>query len=264
MRLLLAFTLAATATATAIAQQSAVPDVLGIRPGMPIADAYRVLKAHDPKGSINVFQTRIDAISAKPLTHGFFYSPTNNTSDFEFIRVHLTLPPSVQTVWEVTRTVRFPSDKQPLPFTLLTALQKKYGPELPQRTPDQHYWAFDQSGRPMRPGGAIDFTDCAMYSAQESNIMGLAGQQSNDAGLALSPENGVANRDQCHDYIYILASIIRDGQTREYVASITVSIVNPAIGIRAGRATVALANNAANADHQRELNKAKQQAAPPF
>lgn len=259
MRFLLACTLSAAAFA-----QTAVPDVLGIRPGMPIAEAYRQLKAHDPHGTIQLAQTRIDAISTKPLTYAFFYSPTGNSNDYEFIFVQMTLPPSPQTVWQVTRTVRFPQDKQPLPETLLVALRQKYGPEIPTRDPQSHYWVFDQAGHPMKPGGNVNLADCAGTSGAETSAVQFSGQGQNlPPGYALYPNTVAANRDQCHSYVYVRATLI-PGNDRAVVGNISVAVMDMGAGLRAGNATVALVNNAANADRQRELNKAKQQAAPPF
>jgi hypothetical protein len=251
-------------------QTGLAPDVLGLRPGMPIGDAYRLLKAHDPRGSIRYGQKRIAAVSDKPITHALLYSANGSSQDPEIIIVDATFPPGPQTVWRVTRFVQFAEGKRPLASTVLDALRQKYGQELPNRTPQLYSWVFDQQGRPLRSAPGVDLNDCA-YFVERPNVqsyMDMEGRveilQNVPPGPALYPANVVANRDACHAYIYVGATVAEQGVQNHELNSVSVSITDIGRAIRAGVATNAVMNRAAEQQQQRELNKAKQQAAPSF
>lgn len=248
---------------------SALPDILGIRPGMAIADAYRVLKAHDPKGSLQYGQKRIEAISDKPVTHAFLYSPTASPQDPEIILVDLTFPPSQQTVWRVSRFLRFPSGKEPLPATFVSALRQKYGQELPSRIPQLAFWVFDEQGRPAGGHAGIDLVDCAMYVDRPGppSVLGQNTGVSNalnvPPGVALNPTVVVANREACYPFVYVTATLVADGANGVMTAT-TVTVTDLGAGIRAGTATRNLMDQRAAAQQQRELEKARRQPVPAF
>ena len=271
----IAMTLAAgMLTLNCVAQQSngGLPDVIGIRPGMAIGDAYKVLKAHDPKGAIKFGQRRIAAVSDKPITHAFLYSPTSSTDDMEVILADITFPPSQQVVWRVTRLIRFPEEKEVPKATLLAALRQKYGPEIPASNPQFAYWVFDEQGHPANRNAGINLADCAQYVELPSNVAstlslftdGRLSSESVPGGVALYPSNVVANRDACQAYVFVVAYLVPGVFHRDLVGSVTVAITDLGAGIRAGKATQSVMNNAVAAQQQKELKKAQQQAAPTF
>jgi hypothetical protein len=267
-----AFVLGVMTLNCAAQQSNVMPDVIGIRPGMAIGDAYKVLKAHDAKGAIKFGQRRIPAVSDKPITHAFLYSPTSSTEDMEVILADITFPPSQQVVWRVTRLIRFPEGKEIPLGTLLAALRQKYGPEIPASNPQFAYWVFDPQGHPANRNAGVNLADCAQYVELPSNILtymslftdGRPSSESVPGGVALSPSSVVANRDACQAYVFVVAYLSPGGLHRELVGSIVVAITDLGAGIRAGRATQSVMNNAAAAQQQKELKKAQQQAAPTF
>ena len=264
-------------TAAALAQSERakatgeLPDILGIRPGMPIGEAFQVLKAHDPKGSIKYGQKRIDAVSTKPITHALLYSPTASTEDPEAILVDITFPPSQQLVWRVTRTLQFSTGREVPVATLVTALRQKYGQEIANKS-QSLYWVFDGRGRPLTRSSGIDLVDCAQYVEIPTGLMsyisafsgGAPSSQNIPAGVALNPTTVAANRDNCHQFVYAAAYLSSSVARPDVATAITVAITDIGAGIRAGQATQAAMNNAASAQRQQEIKKSQQQAAPTF
>jgi hypothetical protein len=193
-----------------------------------------------------------------------------SSQDPEIILVDLTFPPSQQTVWRVTRYLYFPPGKEPLPEPLLTALRQKYGQDVPSPNRAFAYWVFDDQGRPATGCSGINLSDCAMY-VERPNPSGILGQMAGNStspnvppGVALNPTVVVANRDACHSFVDVTAYLALDGSGRDLVNFVTVTITDIGAGIRAGNATQALMNHATAAQEQRELNKARQRAAPTF
>jgi hypothetical protein len=241
----------------------ALPDVLGIRPGMPIGEAYRLLKAHDPKALIEYLQYRIEAISEKPITQAFLYSAGSSQYP-ENISVEFTFPPGEQTVWRVARRIHFPPSEAPLSVTLLTGLRRKYGRDVPSPTPEYVFWVFDEQGRPAGSSSGINLTDCA-GNVQDSAPIGQQGGTLNvTPGMRLNSTLINANRETCHPFVYVKAILRLDGPKRELVNGVTVTITALGAAIRTGTATEALINQAAAAQEQREHNKARQRPAPKF
>jgi len=262
--------LCSVAQSPSVPQTGLAPDVVGLRPGMPIGDAFRALKAHDPRGSIRYGQKRIAAVSDKPITHALLYSANGSSQDPEIIIVDATFPPGQQTIWRVTRFVQFAEGKRPLASTVLNALRQKYGQELPNRTPQLYSWVFDQQGRSVRTAPGLDLSDCAFYVERPNapSYMDMEGGaeilQNVPPGPALYPANVVANREACHAYIYVGATLIEQTIQNHELSNVSVSITDIGRAIRAGVATNAVMNRTAEQQQQKELNKAKQQAAPSF
>jgi len=209
---------------------------------------------------------QIDAISQKPITHAFAYSPTGSDQDSEIIVVDITFPPSKQIVWRITRYVRFEPGKEPVPETLLTALRQKYGQEVSSSIPENTFWVFDQQGRPAGRSSGINLADCAMYveHGYAFGAMNTAASSGGIApGVALYPTAVVANRDACQAFVYVAATTT-PSSNREAVQAISVTVTDLGAGIRAGKATQAVMNNTATAEQQHAMKKAKEQPAPVF
>src|ERR1700738_5030540 len=175
---------------------------------------------------------QIDAISQKPITHAFAYSPTGSDQDSEIIVVDITFPPSKQIVWRITRYVRFEPGKEPVPETLLTALRQKYGQEVSSSIPENTFWVFDQQGRPAGRSSGINLADCAMYveHGYAFGAMNTAASSGGIApGVALYPTAVVANRDACQAFVYVAATTT-PSSNREAVQAISVTVTDLGAG----------------------------------
>ena len=251
------------------APQSGLPAIVGIRTGTPIADAYQLLKQHDAKGMIQYSQKRIEEISDKPITYGFMLSTTGSPEDRELIGVDITFPPSEQKVWRISRRIVFPAGHEPLAEAMLSSLRKTFGPELPARSVGQTDWAFDTQGHPAQ-GKGIDLTDCAQTlsfpdmpnAVSAFNSAQTATAMSPDA--ALSPNLVAANREACHQFVYVVANFAYAPGSRTTIHSVAVTITDIGAGIRAGMATNAVLNGAASAEQKAALKKAQAQPVPRF
>src|SRR5713101_5752046 len=139
----------ARAQTTAPQATSALPDVVGIRPGISAQEAYNLLKARAPRAQIGVGQIPVAGVTEKPVPVSLaIYNPDANPP--EIIKVWLTIPPSKQVVWAISRQIEYEKDKQLLKSTVINGLRQKYGPELDAQF---HYWAFDQQGRRSENAG---------------------------------------------------------------------------------------------------------------
>ena len=267
---LLALTLGAATASGQAPPNGALPDVIGIRPGMPIGEAYQLLKAHDPKGAILYGQKRIEGISEKPITHAFLYSPRGSGEDPEIIVVDVTFPPNQQTVWRVSRFLRIEPGKEPLPETLLAALRQKYGHEVPNTVPQNFYWVFDERGNPADRSGNLNLSDCAIYVEYVhapgvlAQTAGAASSPNVPSGVALNPTAVVANRDACHPFVYVRATFTPKATDTRVIEAVGITITDLGAGIRAGTATQALMGKAGEAQQRQAIDHAKKQSAPTF
>lgn len=248
----------------------ALPDVLGISPGMPIGEAYRLLKAHDPKGTIRYGQKHVEEMSGKLITHQLLYSPTGSGQDPEIIAVDITVPPSQQTVWRVSRYLRFEPGKEPVPATLLTALRQKYGQDVRSTMPQNAYWVFDRQGHPANRSAGFDVSDCAM-NVDRPTLPGIMDNTVGGDNAPLVPLRVLvmqsvigANRDACHALVYVSAVLSWEGLNTSLVRGITTTVTDIEVLERSQLAANALLQNGAVAQQQRVMKNAKQQPAPVF
>jgi hypothetical protein len=247
-----------------------LPDVVGIRPGIPIGEAYQLLKAHQPKGTIDYAQKRVQEMSGKLITHALQYSSTGSVQDPEVIVVDITFPPAPQTVWRVSRYLHFEPGKEPVPATLLTALRQKYGQDVPSTMPQNAYWVFDRQGHPANRSAGLDLSDCAMY-VDHPNAPGILTHNVGDDSAPSMPLSALlmqtvvaANRDACHEFVYVAASLSLDSPRNSLVRAISTTITDVGVLERSQIAAHAFLNRAATSQQQRVIKKAKEQPAPVF
>ena len=131
---------------------SKLPDITGIRLGMPIAEAAAVVQKLNPG-------RQMDALHDGPSSTQSFVD-TLRVADGRIITdtyVNLTLPPQPQLVWRVSRTLQQPNVAR---ATVIGALRQKYGKEAfamrgtlePAANDEQIvylWWVFDEQGRPV-------------------------------------------------------------------------------------------------------------------
>jgi hypothetical protein len=129
---------------------SKLPDITGIRLGMPMADASATVQKLNPG-------RQMDSLRDGPNANQLFVA-TLRVADSRIITdtfVDLTLPPQPQLVWHVFRTLQQPNVAR---ASVIGALRQKYGKEayalrgtsLPAANDDEidsMWWVFDEQGR---------------------------------------------------------------------------------------------------------------------
>src|ERR1700736_2782284 len=147
------------------AGSSALPDILGVRTGIPAKQAYDLLKAIDPGHTVGLEQWTIPHLySDKRIV--FSMNPATTDPDNQII-VSITLPQNPQVVWQVHRSIgRFTSTKP----NVLNSLFQKYGtpwnpnPGQPVNSDvGDLYWFFDEQGRTVNrtsPADVLALKNC--------------------------------------------------------------------------------------------------------
>jgi len=144
-----AMSLAAPASKAAEAN---MPDCVGLRPGMTVAEARERLKAYDAKLEVGAIELQIPGLDQKPVL-GVLYvarkptpdpkgkinnapatvfnapAPVSSSDAVETVRTEITLPPNKPVVWKVVRSLRFEQAQEQTRTALFTALTEKYGKE---------------------------------------------------------------------------------------------------------------------------------------
>jgi hypothetical protein len=131
---------------------SKLPDITGIRLGMPMAAAAATVQKLNPGRPMDQLR---DGPNANQL-----FVDTLRVADSRVVTdtyVSLTLPPQSQLVWRVFRTLQQPNVAR---ATVIGALRQKYGKEahalrgtlVPAANDDEidsMWWVFDEQGRPV-------------------------------------------------------------------------------------------------------------------
>jgi hypothetical protein len=131
---------------------SKLPDITGIRLGMPMPEASVTVQKLNPGRPM-------DALRDGPSANQLFVD-TFRVADGRIITdtyVNLTLPPQPQLVWHVSRTLQQPNVARAI---VIGALRQKYGKEayalrgtLVSAANDDEidsiWWVFDEQGRPL-------------------------------------------------------------------------------------------------------------------
>ena len=129
---------------------SKLPDITGIRLGMPMAEAAAIVQKLNPGRPM-------DSLRDGPNANQLFVD-TLRVADSRIVTdtyVSLTLPPQPQLVWRVFRTLQQPNVAR---ATVIGALRQKYGKEAhalrgtsaPAANDDEidsMWWVFDEQGR---------------------------------------------------------------------------------------------------------------------
>jgi len=234
-----------------------MPDILGIQLGMPLREAYTKLQADLPKNNLQMGTTNFPTID-KPVIKSFTSNPQQGImmgDEGDSVSVYVTLPPNKQAVWNVERTRYFP-DKGIAKATLLTSLREKYGKEtvawIVTGTPTTDdskvtalVWLFDEQGRPGALPSGMRIENCSVNS-----------------NLAESSLPAYAVRNWCHTSFIVVMAQFSTSMTPELYDRMVVTMVNLPLGVRAGDATVKWKNDIAEGQHQRDLEKGKQQEKP--
>ncbi len=239
---------------------SAVPDVIGIRPGMSAQEAYSLLKARHPSITIGVGQFQIAGLGDKPIPTEIA-AQVVDASEPETLTVWLTTPPGKQLVFAVGRMLEYDSNSPLLRKEVLESLRRKYGPETASN-PAQVYWAFDEQGR--RPDASrMRQLNCMSIANGSVSVAAPPGATFSAATPVMYTPPQAAS--PCDSYIKVDAQLDgTSGLDQTYVRRITLMIRDLALERRSEEAYQAYLANAANAKSKEELEKAKQRKAPKF
>jgi hypothetical protein len=249
------FSQSRTETASAPQADTALPDVVGIRPGISAQEAYDLLKARGPRAKIGVGQFPVAGVTDKPV-------PVSMSLDIpdadpaETITVWLTMPPSKQVVWAVGRRIVYEQNKQLLKSIVTAGLVKKYGPEVDEQS---QYWAFDEQGRRSDDAGQKG-ANCKNRAKWTLAVTPPeAATYASFTPLLFAP----APLTLC-DSLVEVRTVLDGPGSPEYVSGVTVILSDLALARRFQEACQAVLANANGAKQKEELDKAKQQKGPTF
>jgi hypothetical protein len=221
---------------------AALPDILGLRPGIPLQEAYKLLKAYNPKATMKVGQAQPEA-GGKPVpVRVILRSPASPGMDAsEIIQLELTVPPEKPVVWGILRQLTFAAGKGKNRAALLAEVRRKYGQEGHGLTVPivNAFWAFDEQGQRAETGGAA-VSNCAVpgpwdISLDPSEARATSSTFSTYSALLNRP---VPNQGPCRPLVYVKAQFqpaTRGGL--EIIESTTVAVINGALAARAQAAT---------------------------
>lgn len=238
---------------------SALPDLAGIRPGMPAQEAYTILKARNPNIRISIGQAPIPGFGDKPVVTEMRAQVTDPSAP-ETITVWLTIPPTKQVVFAVGRLLEYDHNQPLLRSKIMESLREKYGTET-DTSNIQAFWAFDEHGG--RPDAArLKQLNC--MSRGHGNLVINAPQTATFTApsiLVYSPEadNG------CEWLIKLNASFSGPaGVDFTYVYNISVMLWDVRLQRQTQEAYQAYLAHADTAKSKEELEKAKQRKLPKF
>ena len=252
---LLIAALAVVFAAPALAQQtSGLPDVVGIRPGMPAQEAYSALQAHSNGAKVGIGQTMLAGISQPVVV--LMSLQVLGASPAETITVWLTVPPEKQAVWGISRTLMFEKGKEMTHDAIMTGLRQKYGQEIHAGV---DYWDYDeQGGRPSVKD--MTYNHCA----------GLFNLVQPDDHLNPQPITSLLSgylppTSPCANIISVRTEWFQSfNDPNELATGITVRLEDAPLARRSRDAYQAMINNAAGAAQKQTQDKASQQKTPQF
>jgi hypothetical protein len=258
-----ALTILALAMVCGVAEGQAtaqgLPDIVGLKPGMTLQEAYDRLKAHNRIAKVEVGRMLYPDLGPEPIPYAIVLGQEGELSA-DLIEADVTLPPGKPVVWRVVRTLRFPQGQEQPITNLMAALREKYGPEsfvVKSNIPTPN-WFFDGQGKVVADTGGLSFSSCAMGGIPSINAGilngGVAPLQIN---LIQPLRQTGTNMDLCRALVTVRA-VIQPGPDPGLAMVMSVSIADGPLETRAREATVEFLAHAAAARKQ-----ALESAAPP-
>lgn len=245
---------------------AALPDVVGLRPGMALQDAYRMLKAHNPTMGILADEIAVPELSDQKLPQGLMQG---DASLAERIRLDITLPPTSQVVWKVSRSVFFPQGQEQSRANLIAALRGKYGQEFvppgAERMPGASLsWFFNPRGE--RETGGVGFNNCFFAFGGDLGLTWGSGPTPYVAPQGLAGPIGQVPAAQrpCGSLVFVHALLESEatGADQSRIRSMSVVITDVGLRIRSQRASHEQVLKVQSGQQQEERDKAKQRAVP--
>ena len=91
------------------AAKADMPDCVGIRPGMPVAEARELLKAYDSKLEVRAIELQIPELSEKPVLERLFVARNSMPRRNKSLCCRVKTAPSCRSAMGATRSVKRPS-----------------------------------------------------------------------------------------------------------------------------------------------------------
>jgi hypothetical protein len=221
-------------TAWGIGAQGRGPDLLGLYPGMPAAEAFKVLQAHSSVARVTQSTMR-DQFSLSIDVEGYADTITVLTTD----------PASPAVVWHINRTLYY-SGKPMAKSTMLDALRQKYGKEaaMEQRVNTTLvWWLFDREGR-LVPSNLRMVKECHALGGTDLVRRGPLQGSSADVQACYS------------SYIVVYASMLE--RAPDILDHVDVTFFSLPIGYQASLAVRKTQQSEAEKKRQEELERARQ------
>ena len=251
------------------AEGAAALDVVGIKFGMPVADAMRALKADNPRLTLAPNTMSLEGFSAPLMLSVIGTEPPTAAPDGtsghsgETVEILFTLPPSPEVVWGIQRSYHFATKERPSMDAAIEALVKKYGPpSLPPSADPRNgtkiiAWVYDGSGRPMGPGGHALYLNCGGL---------FAAHFGGDTASMNEIHTGQPGPKECDSIFLATASVqggaATPGGSQMAVDNLTVQLIDGARHRPAADATRAVALAAGKAREQKTSDDMKRNGAP--
>lgn len=226
------------------------PDVLGIRLGMPLREAFTVLQTTNPNKKLETTASNYPSISKPVLSMlSLGFAPANSV---ENIAVYLTPPPDHQVVYRVKRHLGM---QKMFRGNVLSSLHEKYGPEsLQTNAGHQMWWVFDDQGRPSKlPVSAnsaqVSLEDCAVRAPGTGNSgwFGIGSIQNN--------LNNIESAAWCvSSGIIVHASF---GGPGDIVDTLDVDMFDVPLAVRAGKSEMAWLADLSKVQQQKQVEDSK-------
>ncbi|MBP2646950.1 MAG: hypothetical protein H6Q77_574 [Gemmatimonadetes bacterium] len=243
-----------------------LPDIVGIRPGMPAREAFAALQAKYPKVPLQTLALQLPTIQ-KPILIDFAvgFSPVQSVE--ERIAVRVTPPPEKQVVWEVQRFV----GKQKINrANVLASLREKYGKEAAGFTNGTQvkdidkdaadiWWIFDEQGHPAKFADSYN----TAYSCQVKFSKDSPGLTFNaEGGGAWFGESNIIPMEKdlqdsgwCNTSMIAVIAYIGG---EEIVTAFGVQVIDMPLAVRSARAEVNWLKDLASKQQQQQIEESKQ------
>jgi hypothetical protein len=245
---------------------SKLPDAAGLHLGMTVDQAAAVMKALFPG---NALQLRYSHYANGPA---WVSSMTATATDqHDNFAVFFSMPPNLQQVIFVQRTVILQPGKQPTQDSTVASLRQKYGRELPltRSGTGMMAWAYDEQGQPATPRGPENWSpvDCAQQR------FGVAGGQADPASsleityipdpIPLAQKVSTLTADLCNRDVYVTAQLLSSSiQGTPVVSQVIMYLGEKPLMVRDSLAGQQYLQGIADAKQQQQMKNAQQQRAP--
>jgi hypothetical protein len=245
----------------------ALPDIVGLRPGIPAQQAFDFLKTYNRAARVYVSDTPLGGSApsgSKPFPYLFTLTADPNNV-VEVISVFVTLPPSKDTVWRITRFTPFAEGQAPTVEKIIAALRAKYGPEAilvgnaNMAANSRLAWYFDESGKRIERPGGLSPASCT----GELGPIDVGPLEGHAPAYNLThPLGGVAG---CRAVVVVsaqLAPMPSNPVNFNVVGRLTVTVADLPLEARAHAATVAFIAKGAATEAEQERQREDKVAAP--
>jgi hypothetical protein len=260
---------AGKAAPSATAAKTGPPDIVGIRLGMPVREAYTVLQSAYPSKKLDTTAMPLPTIE-KPVLDGFSFGFNPVALPDERINVNVTMPPNQQVVWRIQRFLGKQKLYRP---NVIASLREKYGKETvmligngstaiaDDRNATEMWWLFDEQWRPAKaPTG--DSNALYLCRLRFSNYSVEASPSSFQPGNRWFGEAGVENdaerlagQDWCQTSGIAVAAFL---SPEEVITALDVEMFHVPLAVRSARAELNWLKGIETRQRQQELEKSKQ------